>query len=114
MRRVSSRISTRTFVIAGIAVALVLAFFVAPHASSSPDGLERVAADTGMHVGVTDHALADSPLANYSVQGVDSSGVGTGLAGIAGVGVTFALGFGVLSLVRVAKRGRTPPSASAR
>ena len=40
-------ISTRTFVLAGIAVALVLAFLVSPYASSNPDGLEKVAVGQG-------------------------------------------------------------------
>jgi cobalt/nickel transport system permease protein len=108
------KISTRTFVLVGIAVALVLAFLVSPHASSSPDGLEKVAADTGIDVGVTDHAMADSPLADYAVKGVDNTSLSTGLAGIVGVAVTFAIGFGLVTLLKLSRRGTTasPTSSS--
>ncbi len=35
------------FVVGGLLVALALAFFVSPYASSSPDGLNKVAEDKG-------------------------------------------------------------------
>lgn len=101
------RISTRTFVIAGIAVALLLALFVSPYASSKPDGLEKVAIDKGIDIGVKDHAMAGSPLAGYSMAGVGNNKIGTGLAGIAGVTVTFALGIGLFSVVRVRREKPT-------
>jgi cobalt/nickel transport system permease protein len=85
---------------AGLAVALVLAFFVSPYASSSPDGLEKVAADKGLDTGVNDHAAGDSPLADYAVKGVDNSRLSTGLAGVLGVVLTFGLGLGVFMVVR--------------
>jgi cobalt/nickel transport system permease protein len=106
-------ISTKTFVLAGIVVALFLAFMISPYASSSPDGLEKVATDTSIDVGVDGHAMADSPLADYSVNGVDGTKLSTGLAGIAGVGVTFALGFGLFALVRAGRRARASQSAMA-
>jgi hypothetical protein len=39
--------SVRFLVALGLALAVGLAFFAAPYASSSPDGLDRVAADEG-------------------------------------------------------------------
>jgi hypothetical protein len=96
----------RSFLLIGVAVSLVLVFVAAPHASSSPDGLERVAADTGIDRQVTDHAMADGPLADYGVQGIDSPGLSTGVAGAFGVVITFALGAGLLAVVRLARRAR--------
>ncbi len=61
------------FVGLGLAVALVLAFFVSPFASSKPDGLEKVAIDQGFDDTAKDHALADAPLADYGVEGVDDA-----------------------------------------
>ncbi len=98
------RNGTRSFVLIGIAVALVLVFAVAPHASSSPDGLEKVAADTGIDRQVTDHALADGPLADYGVQGIDSAALSTGVAGALGVAITFVIGAGLLAIVRFTRR----------
>lgn len=91
---------TRRFVVGGVAVALLLALFVSPFASSSPDGLERVAIDNGLDSEVRDHALADGPLADYSVAGVGDEALGTGLSGVIGVVATFALGSLVLLVVR--------------
>lgn len=78
------------FLAVGLAVALALAFFVAPHASSEPDGLERVAADEGVADDAAAHALDDGP----------TSGLSTGVAGVVGVVVTFGLGAGLFVVVR--------------
>ena len=87
-------------VIAGLVVAVALATFVSPFASPSPDGLEKVAADRALDTEVEDHALADGPLADYGVEGVDNERVSTGLAGLIGVAVTFAVGFGLFAVVK--------------
>jgi hypothetical protein len=97
-----------TFLVAGLLVALALAFFVSPQASSSPDGLEKVATDEGFIETADDHDLADSPLADYGVEGVDDERLGTGLAGVAGVGVTFLVMGGIVLLVRLVARRRRP------
>ena len=93
-------------VIAGLVVAVALATFASPFASSSPDGLEKVAADKALDTEVEDHALAGGPLAEYGVEGVDNARVSTGLAGLIGVGVTFAVGFGLFAVI---KRVRVEP-----
>ncbi len=95
-----SRVKLSLFVGAGLVVALLLAFFVSPQASSKPDGLEKVAIDQGFIDAADDHDLADGPLADYGVEGVDDEGLSTGLAGVIGVAVTFAFGFGLFALVR--------------
>jgi hypothetical protein len=88
---------TRGVVLVGILVALLLAGFGSYYASGSPDGLAKVAIDQGLDKGEQDHALGDSPLAGYSVKGVDDERLSGGLAGIAGVTLTFLLG-GALAL----------------
>jgi cobalt/nickel transport system permease protein len=93
-------------VIAGLVVAVALATFAGPFASSSPDGLEKVAADNALDTEVQDHALAGGPLADYGVEGVDNARVSTGLAGLIGVAVTFAVGFGLFAVI---KRLRVEP-----
>ncbi|WP_326560651.1 PDGLE domain-containing protein [Micromonospora sp. NBC_01796] len=101
------------FLIGGLLVALLLAGVVSNFASSHPDGL-----DSSLREGCTfdaednitggscpaqqtkDHELADSPLADYGVQGVRNSYLSTGLSGVAGVLITFALGGGLFWLTR--------------
>ncbi|MGH9133556.1 MAG: PDGLE domain-containing protein [Ilumatobacteraceae bacterium] len=91
-------------VVTGLVVALALAVFVSPFASSSPDGLEKVAAEKSLDTEADDHALAGSPLGDYGVEGVDDERVATGLAGLIGVGVTFGVGLGVFALVKATRR----------
>jgi hypothetical protein len=107
---VKRRLRLGAFVVAGLAVAAALAFFVSPQASSEPDGLNKVAIDEGFADQETNHALDDTPTAGYAVRGVDDDRLSTGLAGLVGVAVTFAVA-GVLFLaVRRAggRVGRSP------
>ena len=89
----------------GLLAALLVAFLVAPHASSSPDGLERVAADQRLDTEVVDSPTAGSPLADYQVSGIGHSGVSVGTAGAIGIVATFALTMGV-SAVATSRRRR--------
>jgi cobalt/nickel transport protein len=90
----------RRFLIAGLLVAIGLALIVSGVASSSPDGLEKVAGEKGFLETARDHLFADSPLADYSVKGVGNERLSTGLAGLIGVLVTFGLGLAVFALLR--------------
>lgn len=91
---------TRGVVLVGMLVTILLAGFVSYYASSSPDGLARVAIDKGMDKGEQDHALGDSLLAGYSVKGVGDERLSGGLAGVAGVALTFLLVGGIAVGVR--------------
>ncbi|GAA4222772.1 cobalt/nickel transport system permease protein [Streptosporangium album] len=90
------------FLPAGIVVAALLAGIVSFYASSSPDGLERVATDKGFSGQATDHALGEQPLADYG----DAGGIPVGVAGLIGVGVTLGVGGGLFFSVRRRTRGR--------
>ncbi|MEV6950849.1 energy-coupling factor ABC transporter permease [Streptomyces sp. NPDC051183] len=98
----------------GLVTALVLAGFVSFYASASPDGLEKVAADKGIDQKVTEHAAADSPLADYGVKDVDDARLSGGLAGVIGVGATIAVGTGIFWTVRRRRTDEavTVPTAS--
>ena len=95
----------RLFVIAGLLVAVGLALVVSGFASSSPDGLERVAEDEGFLETARDHLFADGPLADYAVKGVDNERLSTGLSGLIGVLITFGVGLGLFALVRARRSG---------
>jgi cobalt/nickel transport protein len=92
------------FIAAGLILALVLAFFVSPSASGDPDGLNKVAIDKDFADTEKDHALGDTPTAGYEVRGVDDDRLSTGVAGVIGVAVTFAVAGGVMLVVRRARR----------
>jgi hypothetical protein len=88
------------FVGAGLLVALIVAGVVSGYASSDPDGLERVAEDEGFAATAQESAAADSPLAEYGVEGIDDGRLGTGIAGVAGVVITLAATLGLFYGVR--------------
>jgi PDGLE domain len=97
--------SLRWFVAGGLLLAAVLALVVSGFASSSPDGLERVAEDKGFLENAKDHLFADGPLADYAVKGVDNERLSTGLSGLIGVLVTFGVGWALFALVRRRRSG---------
>jgi PDGLE domain len=93
-------------VLVGLVVALGLAAFASPFASSKPDGLERVAGDHGFLATARDSATADSPLADYAVSDVEDERVSTGVAGVIGVAITMAVGVAVFGGVWLVARRR--------
>jgi PDGLE domain len=110
-RKRMDRKNVTLLIVGGLIVALGLAFFVSPYASSSPDGLEKVATDEGFIDSAEDHTFSDSPLADYGVEGVDDEKLSTGLAGIIGVAVTFGVAmilFGLIRSRRPTGEGVTP------
>jgi hypothetical protein len=94
------------FTVLALALAIGLATAASPFASSSPDGLERVAGD---HAFLDDGRLADvqesSPVPDYAFPGIDNPRVATGVAGFVGTLGVFALGFGVAAVARRRPRG---------
>lgn len=98
------RIPLGIFTAVGLVVALSLAFFVSPYASSQPDGLNKVAIDKDFADDEQPHALDDGPTAGYAVKGVGNERLATGLAGLVGVSVTFAIAGGLFFALRQARR----------
>jgi cobalt/nickel transport system permease protein len=103
--------SPRTLLLAGLGASLVLAGFVSFYASASPDGLEKVAADLRIDAKAEGHAGADSPLADYGVEGVTDARLSGGLAGVIGVGVTVVAGTAVFRAVGKRRPTETFPAA---
>jgi hypothetical protein len=91
----------RIFVVVAVAVAMGLATAVAPFASSSPDGLDRVAQDQGF----AGHGRArDAPASGYAFPGIHDERLATGVSGFAGTLVTFAAGWALLALLGRSRR----------
>ena len=65
------------FTLAGLAIAVALALFVSPWASSSPDGLEKVAEDKGFieKAEETEPVWESSPIPDYAVPGLTAEAV---------------------------------------
>jgi len=99
------------FFAAAVVVVVVLAVFVSPYASSSPDGLEKVAQDKGFAgKGEGDPAWKHSPLPDYSVKGVGNEKASTGLSGLIGVLITLAVATALGLLVYLLARTYRPGS----
>lgn len=94
------QIPTRWVVIGVAVVALVLAGVVSFYASSSPDGLNRVAQDKGFASTEKQHTSDGSPLAGYESKGVHNERASKAVAGITGTVVVLVLAGGLTLLVR--------------
>jgi hypothetical protein len=81
-----------------VAALLVLALVLAPLASSSPDGLERVAAEQGFADKAT--PARASPISDYALPGVDDPWLTGALAGLAGTAAVFTAGCATARLLR--------------
>src|SRR5688572_10184227 len=91
----------RLVTVVALAVAVALATAASPFASASPDGLEKVAeeqafVDRGRLAPIQERA----PVPDYAFPGVDDPRLATALAGFVGTLAVFALGAGVVALVR--------------
>ena len=84
------------FFIAALSLAGVISFY----ASSSPDGLEKVAEDEGFLESAEDSALSNSPLADYGLAGLDSERLSVGIAGVIGVVVTAIIALALFTLIK--------------
>lgn len=96
----STRVRFGTFIAVGLLVAIAIAALVSPQASTQPDGLVKVASDTGLSTSERPHPLSDSPTAGYMVHNVRNRRLSKGMAGALGVTATFALGGGVVLALR--------------
>ena len=90
----------KTFLISGFIASLFLAGVVSFYASSSPDGLEKVAGKIGFLDSAKEHTNSDGVLADYGVKGVENARLSTGAAGVIGVIATGAISTGLFFLIR--------------
>lgn len=99
-------LNNRKFYIAGFVVSLFLAGVVSFYASSSPDGLEKVAEDIGFIETAKENTNADVVLSDYGTKGVDNERASVGIAGVVGV-----LGTAVVAGVAFKLIARKPQKA---
>ena len=97
----SRAVSMRLFVALALSVAIGLAFFLSPYASSSPDGLNRVAGDKGFdNRARVDTIQDDSPIPGYAFPGIGDEKLAKGVAGFVGTLGVFTLGYGAALTIR--------------
>lgn len=96
-----------TVIFVGLMVSLIIAGFVSFYADPNPDGLERVAEDTGFIDSATDSANAGLPTADYGIAGVEDERLSVGLAGVIGVVVMAVVAFGLFYWLGKGKKAST-------
>lgn len=101
--------SLRALTIGGLAVAFVIATVVAQFAVDDPDGLERVAADTGFADSGRESALSDTLFSDYATQGLENEALSLAVAGATGTLITLAVGWGLFAIVRDRRRPARSP-----
>ena len=96
-----TRIRMRVFIALALAVAVGLAAFASPYASSSPDGLEKVAHANGFLAEGRLHELQESsPVPDYAFPGVEDPRLATALAGFVGTLLVALAGIAIAALAR--------------
>ena len=91
--------SNRKFYLIVLLVSIGLAGIVSFYASSSPDGLEKVAGDIGFIETAKDHTLDNSALADYGVAGIENERLSVGIAGILGVIATGVIMYLIIKFI---------------
>ncbi len=101
------RISTRLFIALAFAVAVGIAVFASPYASSSPDGLEKVAATKGFLADGL-HSFQDrSPVPDYAFPGIHDPRIATALAGFVGTLLVALAGMALFAAARRRSEARS-------
>lgn len=77
----------------GLVIAIGLALFVSPFASSKPDGLEHVAQAQQFEQKAIENPIVPAPFPNYLIPGIRSPAMATALAGGIGSVLMFVVAF---------------------
>ena len=91
--------ANKKYYLISLLVSIGLAGIVSFYASSSPDGLEKVAGDIGFIETAKDHTLDNSALADYGVAGIENERLSVGIAGILGVIATGVLMYLIIKFI---------------
>jgi cobalt/nickel transport system permease protein len=95
----------------GLLIALGIALFLSPLASTWPDGLEKVAQSLGFAERTVQPSLVPSPMPDYTVSGIVSPRWAAALAGAVGTIVVFLLALGLARALGRRSAGPHPPAS---
>ena len=89
----------------GFGVSLLLALFLSPFASSSPDGLEKVAEQQGFaEKGGSWTLWRYTPFRDYAIPGIKNEKLATALAGFIGTAAIFMIAIGLGKTLKKTKK----------
>jgi cobalt/nickel transport protein len=89
------------FIWIGLGVSLLLALFLSPFASSSPDGLEKVAETKGFSErGEGWKGWKYAPFSKYAIPWIKNEKVSTALSGLIGTFAIFFIAMGIGKLIK--------------
>lgn len=89
------------FVWVGLGIALLLALFLSPFASTSPESLEKIAeAKTFLQKGEAWKFWEHAPFSNYALPWIKNAKVSTALSGLAGTLAIFFITLGIAKVIR--------------
>jgi cobalt/nickel transport protein len=85
----------------GLGISLLLALFISPFASSSPDGLEKVADTEGFAEKAKGGSIWNyAPLPDYGIPRIKNEKLSTALSGLIGTLAIFFLAIGIGKLIK--------------
>jgi len=87
-------------ILIGLAFAILLALLISPFASSSPDGLEKVAEDKGFLEKGEVEAAISSPVPDYAWPGMTNEMLATSAAGVFGTLLVFGFGYSLATFLK--------------
>ena len=89
------------FILVGLGICLLMALFLSHFASSSPDGLEKVAETKGFaSKGEEWKFWKHAPLPDYEIPWIKNKNVSTSLSGLVGTLAIFLLVLGIGKLIK--------------
>jgi cobalt/nickel transport protein len=88
---------------AGLIIAVIIAMFLSPLASSLPDGLERVAQDYGFSEKSEKSPVWRAPLPDYIFPGLKNERAATSISGFLGTVIIFAVVYSLGLLLKKRK-----------
>ncbi len=94
----------------GLGISLLVALFLSPFASTSPDGLEKVAEMKGFKERGEGWKLwKHAPMANYAIPWIKNEKVSTALSGILGTVAIFLIAFGLGRSMKASRMKKNGP-----
>ena len=93
----------RKDIVIGLIIAVIVAFFLSPLASSWPDGLEKVANDYGFIAKGEVGSVLKSPIPDYVFPGIKNEKLAVSISGFLGTVIIFVAGLSLAFFLKKQK-----------